>query len=137
MRTYLDHIDDVFCFGKFHGCTLAEVLTYNPSYIQWVAENVSVKICEITDNALSEIRLMFPGFQITRALEMQNERYYPLDEEDDDWYNDDPDDSCRMCEEDPTYDRYNGSYAQDVMGYSDDDIDTIFDGDPSAYWNID
>lgn len=30
-----------------------------------------------------------------------------------------------------------GSYAQDEMGYSDDDIDTIFDGDPSAYWNID
>ena len=37
----------------------------------------------------------------------------------------------------PTYDRYGGSYAQDVMGYSDDDIDTIFDGDPDAYWNID
>ena len=37
----------------------------------------------------------------------------------------------------PTYDRYSGSYAQDEMGYSDDDIDTIFDGDPSAYWNID
>lgn len=36
-----------------------------------------------------------------------------------------------------TYDRYNGSYAQDEMGYSDDDIDTIFDGDPDAYWNID
>ena len=33
--------------------------------------------------------------------------------------------------------RYKGSYAQDEMGYSDDDIDTIFDGDPSAYWNID
>lgn len=30
-----------------------------------------------------------------------------------------------------------GSQAQDEMGYSDDDIDTIFDGDPSAYWNID
>ena len=37
----------------------------------------------------------------------------------------------------PTYNNYNGSYAQDEMGYSDDDIDTIFDGDPSAYWNID
>lgn len=37
----------------------------------------------------------------------------------------------------PTYERYAGSYAQDEMGYSDDDIDTIFDGDPSAYWNID
>lgn len=36
-----------------------------------------------------------------------------------------------------TYERYGGSYAQDEMGYSDDDIDTIFDGDPSAYWNID
>lgn len=36
-----------------------------------------------------------------------------------------------------TYGRYSGSYAQDVMGYSDDDIDTIFDGDPDAYWNID
>lgn len=36
-----------------------------------------------------------------------------------------------------TYKRYGGSYAQDEMGYSDDDIDTIFDGDPSAYWNID
>lgn len=37
----------------------------------------------------------------------------------------------------PTYERYAGSYAQDEMGYSDDDIDTIFDGDPNAYWNID
>ena len=37
----------------------------------------------------------------------------------------------------PTYDRYSGSWAQDVEGYSDDDIDTVFDGDPSAYWNID
>lgn len=44
-------------------------------------------------------------------------------------------DSVRM--ETPTYERYAGSYAQDEMGYSDDDIDTIFDGDPDAYWNID
>ena len=40
-------------------------------------------------------------------------------------------------EEPATYERYGGSYAQDEMGYSDDDIDTIFEGDPSAYWNID
>lgn len=32
---------------------------------------------------------------------------------------------------------YYGSYARDEMGYSADDIDTIFDGDPDAYWNID
>ena len=36
-----------------------------------------------------------------------------------------------------TYEEYNGSYAQDVMGYSDQDIDDAFDGDPDAYWNID
>lgn len=36
-----------------------------------------------------------------------------------------------------TYERYGGSYAQDEMGYSDDDIDTIFEGDPDNYWNID
>lgn len=39
--------------------------------------------------------------------------------------------------EDQTYERYNGSYAQDVEGWSDQDIDDVFDGDPDAYWNID
>lgn len=33
--------------------------------------------------------------------------------------------------------RYNGSYAQDIEGWSDDDIDIVFEGDPDAYWNID
>ena len=42
-----------------------------------------------------------------------------------------------MPEESHHYSEYAGSYAQDVMGYSDEDIDTIFDGDPDAYWNID
>ncbi len=42
-----------------------------------------------------------------------------------------------MDGETSSYERYRGSYAQDEMGYSDDDIDTIFDGDPDAYWNID
>ena len=50
-------------------------------------------------------------------------------EKDDYYYNNE--------QESPCYSRYRGSYAQDEMGYSDDDIDTIFDGDPSAYWNID
>ena len=40
-------------------------------------------------------------------------------------------------EDERTYERYNGSYAQDVEGYDDDTIDEVFDGDPDAYWNID
>lgn len=36
-----------------------------------------------------------------------------------------------------TYEDFNGSYAQDIMDYSDQDIYDAFDGDPDAYWNID
>lgn len=39
--------------------------------------------------------------------------------------------------EKPTYDKYSGSYAQDVEGWSDQDIDDVLDGEPDAYWNID
>lgn len=43
----------------------------------------------------------------------------------------------KRCQEEETYEEYNGSYAQDVMGYSDQVINDAFDGDPDAYWNID
>ena len=33
--------------------------------------------------------------------------------------------------------QYAVTYAHDEAGFSDDEIDTIFDGDPEAYWNID
>ena len=62
---------------------------------------------------------------------------YDDNEYNDEEYDDDDYDDYSHDYEEPTYDRYNGSYAQDKMGYSDDDIDTIFDGDPEAYWNID
>ena len=28
--TYIEHLDDKFQFGKFSGCTFAEVVEYNP-----------------------------------------------------------------------------------------------------------
>lgn len=37
----------------------------------------------------------------------------------------------------PHYGEFEGSYAQDVMGYSDDVINDAFEGDPDNYWNID
>lgn len=40
-------------------------------------------------------------------------------------------------DDDSGYGRYAGTYVQDEMGWSDDDIDTVLDGDPDAYWNID
>ena len=36
-----------------------------------------------------------------------------------------------------TFNEYNGTYAQDIEGYSDQVINEAFDGDPEAYWNID
>lgn len=32
---------------------------------------------------------------------------------------------------------YEGSYVRDTLGWSKEQIDTILDGDPDAYWNID
>lgn len=56
-------------------------------------------------------------------------------EDDEEYYEEEP--NYPDYEEERHFGRYAGSYAQDDMGYSDDEIDSIFDGDPSAYWNID
>lgn len=61
--------------------------------------------------------------EIRKPIKCKNMAYY-----DDDYY----DDYDR-----PTYDNYNGSYAQDVEGWSDQMIDDVLDGEPDAYWNID
>lgn len=49
----------------------------------------------------------------------------------------DNEDSENRCQNSSYSLGYEGSWAHDVEGYSNDDIDTIFDGDPDAYWNID
>lgn len=138
--TYIEHLDDKFDFGKFTGCAFAEVVEYNPEYILWVVENVSGALCIFDDSVIEELRLFFPQFEISPSFEVMRKKRiaefedladgcHDYEDFDDCGYNDDYDS--------PTYGRYGGSYAQDVMGYSDDDIDTIFDGDPDAYWNID
>lgn len=135
--TYFDSISDKFDFGKFRGNSLAEVLCWNPDYIIWVIEHVSGDMCVIADGAIEEIKLLFPNFIITKDFEECRQKQimeYEMSNDDFDEVDKNFDDFSR---ESPTYDRYNGSYAQDEMEYSDDDIDIVFDGDPSAYWNID
>ena len=58
-------------------------------------------------------------------------------EEDIDRYEDDDYNYDAYEGESRTYDEFAGSYAQDVMGYSDEEIYYAFDGEPDAYWNID
>ena len=52
---------------------------------------------------------------------------------------DDKFDLCIQNKDDyrPHYGEFEGSYAQDVMVYSDDVINDAFEGDPDNYWNID
>ena len=42
-----------------------------------------------------------------------------------------------IYEREEHYEEFAGTYAQDVAGFSDEDINDAFDGEPDAYWNID
>ena len=132
MRTndsyYFDNIASVFRFGKHRGKSLWSVISEDDSYVYWCLNNIPE--FTISKETLKQIRALFPLFIVKSNF--TNNIGEPEDSKD---Y--DEDDEWREYEEEPTYERYNGSYAQDEMGYSDDDIDTIFDGDPLAYWNID
>jgi hypothetical protein len=138
---YFEVLYQEFDFGKFKGCDLGEVLMCSPKYVKWVIENVDGSICAFSDKVIEQIRTIFPNFTITEELmNYIKERQYEyeekvcFDEGNEEMFDMEQID---LCNDGDTYERYNGSYAQDEMGYSDDDIDTIFDGDPSAYWNID
>lgn len=78
-------------------------------------------------NLLEEIHRLYPSFILPLNLHKEQGESDFLEDD----YEDYP------LEEPSTYGRYAGSWAQRVERYSDDDIDTIFDGDPDAYWNID
>ena len=126
---YFDDIADKFLFGKHKGDSLWSVISNDESYIYWCINNIPDFAISI--ETLRQIRELFPMFIVTSEFSSHirwSPEYY-----DEEFYDEDE----PYIEEESTYERYKGSYAQDEMGYSDDDIDTIFDGDPLAYWNID
>ena len=133
-------IEDQFNFGRYRGLSLADVLDINPSYLDWCVKHCTGVIFQLDDFVIAQIKTVYPNFLMDNLFE--SKRVWNLNredsvyvEDDEDYYRDEKYDVD--FEDSPTYDRYVGSWAQDVEGYSDDDIDTIFDGDPSAYWNID
>ena len=140
-RCIFASIADIFNFGKYAGLSLADVLDFNPSYLNWCVKNITGGKFQVEDSAIEEIRMVYPSFKMDdvfesmriESLHWNNINYDGDDEEDEyDYEVYDPDSECSS-----TYGRYYGSWAQEVEGYSDEDIDTIFDRDPSAYWNID
>lgn len=125
---YFDNIASVFGFGKYRGMPLGYVISQDSSYIYWCINNIPE--FTISKETLEQIRGLFPMFIITKSFSNHIERPEFIE------YFQEYENGCNEDNE-ATYERYCGSYAQDEMGYSDDDIDIIFDGDPLAYWNID
>ena len=107
-RCNFDTIEDQFNFGRYHDLSLADVMDINPSYLDWCIKHCTGVIFTLQETAREEIKILYPDFIMDRLFE--DSRIMNL---------------------------YAGSWAQEIEGYSDDDIDTIFDGDPDAYWNID
>lgn len=131
-NTYFETLSDKFNFGQFSGESLGEVMSIVPNYVKWVAANVNCDICCFSEEVLEEMKLIFPDI-LKDNIFIEN-----IKRKIEEYYDEDFDEEYSFSEEEPdTYDRFNGSYAQDVMGYSDDEIDIVFDGDPDAYWNID
>lgn len=127
---YFDTIGDVFCFGKHHRQLLCDIMADDPTYITWCINTISE--FTISKKAFDEARMLFPKSDFTDVLSNCVGEFY----DDEDGY-DEREDEWRGEQEEASFGRYAGSYAQEEMGYSDDDIDTIFDGNPDAYWNID
>lgn len=129
-----EHIDDEFNFGKFKGLSLSDVMDICPHYIVWCMFNVTYSPFIITDEAMKELSIIYPQFKFgyefeVRRLEVIKQWESKKNQEDNN--------IVYFYDEVDTYNEYNGSYAQDYMDYSDDEIDIIFDGNPDAYWNID
>lgn len=121
-----------FTFGKFTGKTLEEVLKIQPDYIDWCLINLD-HYC-LPEYAIEQIKVLKPNFTISeKAGQVLSDKYLI-------WENERfsrSENNSIDCWEEETYENYNGSYAQDLEGWSDQDIDDVLDGDPDAYWNID
>lgn len=130
MKTYLPHF--TLSFGKHQGKTIEEITLEDPKYIVWCIVNLNHFM--IDQSTVEELKKINPAFNVSaeaeeklasKKIEMQEDEKEYMDRDDDDWT------------EHHTYDDYNGSYAQDQMGWSDQDINDVFGGDADAYWNID
>lgn len=127
-----------YCFSDF----LFILLGQNKMHIKsiWdITSKISRFCCEYYNNKEQDKVISTKQIEETEEIGQRDESFstfkekYEEDEPEYDDYNYVSNDNYEA----PSHDRYNGSWAQDEMGYSDDDIDTIFDGDPDAYWNID
>ena len=134
-------LDDRFNFGRYWGLSLSDVLDINPSYLDWCMKYCTGVIFLVCPSAIEEIRQVYPRFRMDNLFEIKRQENFQRQQYEEEYEKEMMEDAldADYCyfDEPQTYERFGGTWAQDVAGYSDDEIDTIFDGDPSAYWNID
>lgn len=117
-------------FGMYKGSTIENISKFNYNYISWCIANLDHFY--ISEETIEMLQSKIKGFRLKEdaiaTLEIKRSQMHVTKTSDDyeyDYY------------DRRTYDDYNGSYAQDQMGWSDQDINDVFGGDADAYWNID
>ncbi len=129
-------LSDIFTFGKYRYLSLSDVIERDSGYLYWCMCIKQFDNLYISDECMQELKSVYPLFVITpdfekqRVFNIQKNDYYESDDNDDLY-------DREECYPKMTYDRYNGTYAQDSAYMSDYEIDVVLDGDPMAYWNID
>ena len=117
-------------FGMYKGLTIENISQFNYNYISWCIVNldhfyISNETIEILESTIKGFKLKDAAIDI---LEIKQSQMYDSKTSDDYEYD---------YNDRRTYDDYNDSYAQNQMGWSDQDINDVFGGDADAYWNID
>lgn len=113
--------NSTFYFGKYQGESIFNVWLKDASYIEWCMANISRFALDIKT---------YDELQIVRCFPLKDAVLHKLIDKD--YYYQEI-----ANEQYVSYGDYEGWYAQEEEGYSDQDIDDIFGGDPDMYWNID
>jgi hypothetical protein len=123
------NLDTKYSFGKYVGKTLREIIEIQPSYIDWCA--INLEHFYIDEDVIDEIKALKTDFSLSKeGLTKLSEKYDDWENEQEVFDNDDYDDP--WSDYGNSYEKYGG-----YNGYSDDVIDDVFEGDPSATWNVD
>jgi hypothetical protein len=112
-------------FGKYAGLSIEKIIDFDYNYLIWCLMHLSH--FHLSEEVYDQISKKHPTFVIAEDLQQIIEQKQDL------W-------GCQIYESSerkPTYKKYEGTYAQDIEGLSDDFIDDVLDGCPDAYWNID
>lgn len=116
-------------FGEYNGENIETILKVNPKYILWCIINLDNFAIDIFLFLYQQIKdeheyITALGINLIKLKIIEKWRNYEIN------YDGSEDETSSYCGN--SYEKYGG-----YNGYSDGDIDEIFEGDPSLTWNID